>query len=117
MTNKMTQKDYFNEIIAVAQAAGREDLVEFAQGRIAAIEKKAASKKPTKTQSENEELKVTLLAVMADSEPMTVTEIMAKDERLAALSNQKVSAILRQMVEAKDVVKTTDKKRSLFAVA
>ena len=38
-------------------------------------------------------------------------------EELSALSNQKVSALVRQLVESGDVVKTTDKKKSIFSLA
>jgi hypothetical protein len=36
---------------------------------------------------------------------------------LGGLSNQRVSALLRQLVESGEVVKTIDKKKSYFAVA
>jgi Glu-tRNA(Gln) amidotransferase subunit E-like FAD-binding protein len=89
--------------------------VEFAQGRIEALNKKAATKKPTKTQVENEALKGKIADVL-DSDGQTVTEILSK-LAVEGLSNQKVSAILRQMVESGEVVKTTDKKKSLFSLA
>ena len=44
MTNKMTQRDYFNEIIELAKANERKDIVEFAEGRIAVLDKKSANK-------------------------------------------------------------------------
>ena len=115
MANKMTQRDYFNEIMAVVDAAGRDDLVTFVQGRIEALDKKAAAKKPTKTQEANEGLKARILEVLTD-EGQTVTEVLTA---LAdgSLSNQKISALLRQMVEDGKVVKFTDKKKSLFKVA
>ena len=47
MTNKMTLKDYFNEVIELAKANDRPDLVAFAEGRIAVLDKKAGNKKPT----------------------------------------------------------------------
>ena len=46
-----------------------------------------------------------------------LTEIQAKSAVLSELSNQRVSALLRQMIEAGEVVKTTDKKKSYFALA
>lgn len=116
MANKITQKDYFNMIIEMAKEAGREDIVDFAKGRIEALEKKAGSKKPTKTQAENVALKDIILSVMSD-EGMTVTEIQSKDNVLGDLSNQKVSALIRQLVDEGKVVKTVDKKKSFFSLA
>ena len=116
MTNKMTQRDYFNEIIALAEVNEREDIVEFAKGRIAVLDKKSANKKPTKTQEENEVLKGVILDTLT-VDGVTVSELQAKSEALADLSNQKVSALLRQMVADGAVVKTVDKKKSYFALA
>lgn len=116
MANKMTQKDYFNEIIALARANDRMDIVTFAEGRIEALNKKSGSKKPTKTQEENVSLKEEIVSVLT-SEGATVTEIQTKSETLGTLSNQRVSALLKQLVEAGRVVKTIDKKKSYFSLA
>lgn len=116
MANKKTQKDFFKDIIAMAEEMGRDDIVDFAKGRIEALEKKAGSKKPTKTQAENVALKDIILSVMSD-EGMTVTEIQLKDNVLGDLSNQKVSALIRQLVDEGKVVKTVDKKKSFFSLA
>lgn len=115
---KLTQRDYFNMIIALAEENGRTDLVDFAKSRIDVLDKKAANKKATKNQEANEELKGVISSVLATFEtPATVSEIMAKSEELSALSNQKVSAVLRLMIADNTVVKTVDKKKSLFALA
>ena len=113
---KMTQRDYFNEVVELAKANGRDDLVEFAKGRIAVLDKKAENKKPTKTQEENVAIKNEIASVLT-SEGATVTEIQSKSEMLGGLSNQRVSALLRQMIADGVVVKTVDKKKSYFALA
>ena len=115
MANKKTQREFFMDAIGVAMNAGRDDLVEFFEGRIEALNKKTASRKPTKTQEANEALKSSILEVLTD-EGQTVTEVLTKLND-NTLSNQKVSAVLRQMVEAGTVVKFTDKKKSLFKMA
>ena len=48
---------------------------------------------------------------------MTVSEMQKASEMLAGYSNQKISAILRTMVESGAVVKTVDKKKSYFSIA
>ena len=115
-TVKVTQRDYFNQIIALATENGRDDIVEFCEGRIAMLDKKSANKRPSKTAEANAELATVIEGVLT-SEGATVSEIMAKSDALAGLSNQKVSAVLRLMVADGKVVKTTDKKKSLFALA
>ena len=114
---KKTQKDYFNEIIALATEVGNKELVEFAKSRIEALEKKAASKKPTKAQAENEGIKELILANLTD-EGVTVSDLMKKDKAFSELelSNQRVSALLRQLIEAGKVAKTVDKKKSYFSL-
>lgn len=118
MANKITQKDYYNEIIALANANGRADLAEFAQGRIDALAKKAGTKKPTKTQEANVGVKNTIVDTLAQAgKALTVTEIIGTGALPEGTSNQKVTALLRQLVDEGAVTKTTEKKVSRFAVA
>lgn len=116
MTNKKTLKDYFNEVIELAKANDRLDLVEFAESRIAVLDKKAGNKKPTKTQEENVAIKNEILSVLTN-EGVTVTELQNKSEMLGSLSNQRVSALLRQLVADGVVEKVIDKKKSYFSLA
>ena len=116
MTNKMTIRDYFNEVIELAKANDRSDIVEFAESRIAVLDKKSANKKPTKTQEENEEIKTDILDNLTD-EGVTVSELQSKSTILGSLSNQRVSALLRQLIADGKVVKIVDKKKSYFSLA
>jgi hypothetical protein len=61
-------------------------------------------------------LKVVVLEALG-LDPMTVTEIMAQDDRLSALSNQKVSALVNALVDEGKAVKTVEKRKSYFAKA
>ena len=78
----------------------------------------SGSSKPTKTQLENEAIKANILEVLSD-EGQTVSELLPQlDASLSSkpLTNQRVSALLRQLIPDK-VVKTIDKKTSLFSLA
>jgi len=76
----------------------------------------AADHKPTKTQIANVALGDRVLDILRSAlEPLTVTEIMARDEELSKLSNQKVSALIRTL--GSKVIKTTDKRVSKFSIA
>ena len=114
MTNKMTKVEMFNAIKAVEGLT--QEMVEFIDHEIKLLQKKSANKKATKTQEENVEIKAIIKSVLT-SEGATVTDIQSKSEVLSSLSNQRVSALLRQMIEAGEVVKSTDKKKSYFALA
>lgn len=116
MANKMTQRDYFNEIIALARENGRDDLVEFAQGRIDALSKKKAGAKPTAKQAENEVLKTEIAKVLGEVGGLTATEITKHSDALAGLTPQKVSALLKQMIDAGVVRKDMDKKSAKFSL-
>ena len=75
-------------------------------------------KTPTKTQKENEvlmEVIVNDLAVIGA--PVTVTELINGYAPLEGFTNQKISALLRKLVEAGRVVKTMEKKKTYFAIA
>ena len=48
---------------------------------------------------------------------MTVSEMQKASDKLAEYSNQKISAILRKMVDSGTIVKTVDKKKSYFSIA
>ena len=48
---------------------------------------------------------------------MTVSEMQKASDKLAEYSNQKISAILRKMVDSSTIVKTIDKKKSYFSIA
>ena len=48
---------------------------------------------------------------------MTVSEMQKASDKLAGYSNQKISAILRKMVDSGTIVKTVDKKKSYFSIA
>ena len=111
---KMTQKDFFNEIIALAKENDREDIVEFAEGRIAQLAKKSSNRKNSAKNEENENLKAVIADVLADGGRKTVTEIMKANATLGELSNQKVSALLRQMIADGVADKVKDKKATLF---
>lgn len=108
----MTKVEMFNAIKEVV--ANNEEMVAFIEHEIELLQKKSANKKPTKTQEENKSLKNEILSVLSD-EGMTVTEIQKKSEILGEVSNQKVSALLRQLVEVGAVEKTTEKKKSFFS--
>ena len=66
--------------------------------------------------SRTPKVKAEILAVLTN-EGMTVTEIQSKSDVLSGLSNQRVSALLRQLIDTNKVVKTVDKKKSFFSLA
>ena len=83
------------------------------------LAKRSTSKTPTKAQKENAILKERILEALADiGSPTTITALLEHgvewDEKL---TNQKVSALLRQLIDAERVVKTIEGKKAMFALA
>ena len=115
MANKITKKEMFTMI--KAQVKDNAEMVAFIDHEIELLDKKASNKKATKTQEANVGIKSTILAVLEGGKSMTVTEMQGASAELGELSNQKVSALVRQLVEAGKVAKTIDKKVSRFSLA
>jgi len=116
MEKKITKRERFMELKEIV--ANRPELVEFLDHEIELLNKKANTKTPSKTQIENENTKNVIVNVLANgNKPMTITEIQENDSTLATLSNQKISALLTQLVKDNKVVRTVDKKRAYFTIS
>lgn len=111
-----TKREKF-EMIATLLADNAE-IVDFCNHEIELLtNRKSHSKGMTATQKANVEVKAVIVNVLREVEtPLTVTEILT-DERLAMYSNQKISALLRQLVDAHEVIKTIEGKKAKFAIA
>lgn len=110
---KMTKKDYFNVIKGLVN--DRQDLVDFIDHEIELLNKKSSRTAPTKTQVENEAIKEKIVATLVELDRYaTITEIQNANTELADLSNQKISALLKQLVDTNIVEKVIDKKKAYF---
>ena len=85
------------------------------------VKKSASRSKASKANAElNAQIGEVIVSVLASSdEPMTVTEINKSCDELSEYSNQKLSAVLRNLVADKRVVKSQAEKpkRTVFALA
>ena len=116
MANKITKREVIGMMMKEEVVKANPIYVAYLENELALLDKKAQNKKATKTQEQNVGIKATILEVLATIGSGTVTEIQNGNEELSALSNQKVSALVRQLVESGEVVKTTDKKKSIFSL-
>lgn len=115
MEKKITKRFVLNHLI---ENYGKDIVVlDFAKHELELLDKKASSKTPTKTQLENENLKEVIVKVLTDlAKPSTISEITNANEKLVDLSNQKISALLTQLINANVVVRTSDKKKAYFSL-
>ena len=121
MSNKITKRESFKMIIEVLENNDRADLVEVMNHEIELLDKKKASGKMTKTQTENVGIKEIILQALATAnEPITITDLLKNNIELydaTAGSNQKVSALMTQLKKENRVVRTTNGKKALFSIA
>ena len=117
MANKITKREVIGMMMNEEVVKANPTYVAYLKNELALLDKKAQNKKATKTQEQNVGIKATILEVLATIGSGTVTDIQNGNAELSALSNQKVSALVRQLVESGKVVRTTDKKRSIFSLA
>ena len=114
MSNKkMTKRDYFTAILNKYDLTADEK--SFVEHELELLAKKNSSeKKPTAQQVANEGLKSVILNVLTENGGlMTITDIQKSSAELADLSNQRISAIVRQMVGI-TVERVEDKRKAYF---
>lgn len=117
MEKKMTKREVINAMLADEVVKSNKVWVDYLTNELALLDKKSANKKPSKTQVANERVKDLIEDVLSASDKaLTVTEILASGVFEPLTSPQKISALLKQMIEAGKVVKTVEKKVSRFSV-
>ncbi len=128
-TKKITKRDKFTAVLSmlnsidptttVADGITAEELADFVKHELELLAKKnSAEKKPTAQQTANEGIKEVILDVLGkDGGMMTVTDVQKSAEELAELSNQRISALLRQLMADGYVERVEDKRKAYFKLA
>lgn len=110
-TKKMTKKEYFGVLRELV--LDRPELVDFIDHEIELLSRKNSSTAPSKNQVANEGIKVEILNALTEfGKAVTVSELMAK----VPYSNQKLSALLKQLVEDTKVERIEDKRKTYFKI-
>ena len=114
MTNKMTYVKALE--IAMESVKDKTEVVEKLEALKASIVKKnSAERKPTATQKANMAYKGAILDFMEDGKKYTISELMKEVVELADLSNQRVSALVRQLKDDGLVERTEEKRKAYFS--
>ena len=112
-TKKITKREKFEMLKAIAEVQANPILSEFIERELELLTKKnSAEKKPTAQQAENEAIKETILENLTSR--MTISEMQKSIPDLAEYSNQKISALMRQLILEGLVKKVEDKRKSYF---
>ena len=109
LTNAEVNKDFTSE-----------QIVEKLNSMITQLDKKSGSeKKLTEQQIQNGSFKTDILILLSDGKARTATEILNEVPNFEGtnMTNQRVSALLRQLILDGKVVKDTVKGKSYFKIA
>ena len=112
----MTKREMFLAIREVVSADA--EMVAFIDKEIDLLNRKSASRKPTKTQTENEVYKADILVTLSTADaPLSIKDIQTETASLEELSNQRISHLLKALVDSGQVAKVYVKKVPLFSLA
>ena len=117
---KLTKAQKFALIAEIPEVKNNPVLAEFIAHEVELLSKKnSADKKPTAQQEANATIKADILGVM-EANPkqlFTVSELLKKVPNLPdTMTNQRRSALVRQMVDAGSVKRTEDKRKAFFSL-
>ena len=115
MANKKTKREFFGEIREIVKE--NTELVEFIDHELELLDKKTSAKS-TKVNTEQVELMEKIVSALNEiGRSVTISELQKENAEMAEYSNQKLSAMLKKLVDNKQVTKMIDKKKSYFMVA
>ena len=112
---KITKIEVLTMMAADENIKANKVFADFIAHEIELLENKSAKRKATKTQTENLVIKDNILKVLEGSTGMTVSQIMPLVDD-GAYTNQKISSLLRQLVEDGKVRRYTEKRVAYFAL-
>ena len=113
-TKKMTKADFFKQILANYNLT--EDEQNFINHELELLAKKnSADKKPTAVQVANEGIKDVILETLENADRMmTISEMQKANAELGELSNQRISALVRQLLTDGKLERIEDKRKAYF---
>lgn len=128
----MTKKDWFEVLKAMVEKSNYADkagATAFIDHEVELLNKKSSKSKETKTKKTHSAILDAIKAVLTDqTKPVTITEMMT-DARLASyeeegkngsvtvvMTNQKLSSMVKKLVDAGEIVRAEEKKKAYFSL-
>lgn len=129
---KMTKKDWFEvlkNIMEESDYADKAGAIAFIDHEVELLDKKSGKSKETKTKKAHGAILDAIKEVLADqTKPVTITEMLT-DKRLVsyeeksedrvktvAMTNQKLSSMVKKLVDVGEVIRTEEKKKAYFSL-
>lgn len=114
-SKKLTKRDHFNTLLTLSEVKSNPVLVDFIEHELELLAKKnSAEKKPTAVQVANEGIKDAIYDAMQENRLYTITELIKEVPECADLTNQRVSALIRQMRDDNKVERIEEKRKAYF---
>ena len=116
---KMNKFEMVMEILVNGEFDNKDLLIEFVQHEMDLLARKNSTgtvRKPSKTKQENEKYVAMIEEILLDKTPRTISDIQAENEIFAEMTNQKMSALLKKLVDSQKVVKFVEKKKTYFQI-
>lgn len=114
-STKLTKAQKFAMLKAIPSVAENSTLVEFIDHELELLAKKNSSeKKPSANQVANEGIKADILEGMAEGKLYTITDLIKEIPACADLTNQRVSALIRQLMANGSVERVEEKRKAYF---
>jgi hypothetical protein len=112
---KITKREVLKHILETY--SNDEMVVNYATNELKLLDNRKSSKTETPTQKENVKTMEVIVNVLTElAKPARIVEIQASNEMLATLSNQKMSALLKKLVDNGTIKKFVDKKVTYFSI-
>ena len=113
-TKKLTKRDHFNALLNLKEVKANPILVEFIEHELDLLAKKnAADKKPTAQQTANKAICEAIVESMEPNRLYTITELIKEIPECADLTNQRVSALVRGMIDV-HIERVEEKRKAYF---
>jgi hypothetical protein len=112
---KLTKADKFGMLLNIAEVKENELLTEFINHELELLAKKNSSeKKPTAQQTANKEIKEAILGNMTEGVGYQITDLIKTVPECAELTNQRVSALVRQLIAEGSIERYEEKRKAYF---
>ena len=111
---KMTKKDYFNALLNIDEVKANAAMVDFINHEIELLDKKnSAERKPTAQQVANKGIQEAIIEGMEKGKLYTITDLIKCIPECAEMTNQRVSALVRQMLGV-SIERVEEKRKAYF---
>ena len=114
----MTKREILTALGNVAEVKNNADFIGYVNAELEKLDNKKPSKKATEKKELNDLIKDSIIAVLtANAEtPLSITDMQNVSGELSGYSNQKLSALVKQLVDDGKIVKTIEKRKSYFSI-